>query len=151
MTAAPTRLRLPRALRLKHEREFRRVYREGTRMRGEHMTVVLLPNELGHPRLGLSVGKRCWKSAVKRNRVRRVFREAFRLAQRELGEGGVDVVLVGSTPRLEPRLEPVRLELVDLVARARARRARRSRPEEKERARALGSDGDRRGPAEESP
>ncbi len=89
------------------------------------MTVVLAPNELGFSRLGLSVGKRCWKSAVRRNRVRRVFREAFRLSVPELPVG-YDLVLVASTPSLLPRLESVRAELIELAGRAREKHRRRA-------------------------
>lgn len=60
--------------------------------------------------MGLSVGKRCWKSAVRRNRVRRVFREAFRLVQAQLPQG-IDVVLIASTPRLEPDLHLIQSDL----------------------------------------
>jgi len=109
----------PRRLRLRLERDFARVYREGSRARGASLTVAVVPNDLGHPRLGLSVGKRCWKRAVPRNRVRRVFREAFRLSVPELPP--VDLVMIGSTPRLEPELEVVRRELVHLSRKAYAR------------------------------
>lgn len=67
--------------------------------------------------MGLSVGKRCWKSAVRRNRVRRVFREAFRLVQAQLPEG-IDVVLIASTPRLEPQLHIIQDDLNKLVWKA---------------------------------
>ncbi len=100
-----------------YRRDFERVYRTGSRARGARMTVAVCPNQLDRSRLGLSIGKRVWKSAVKRNRVRRVFREAFRLALPEL-PSGLDVVLIGSVPRVQPELEPTRRELVALVAKA---------------------------------
>lgn len=98
-------------------RDFRLVYSQGSRARGSFMTVAVRSNGLELTRLGLSVGKACWKSAVKRNRVRRVFREAFRLSLDELPTG-LDVVLIGSTPKLEPSLEPVRRELVAMTKKA---------------------------------
>lgn len=98
-------------------RDFRLVYAEGGRAKGSFMTVAVRPNGLETRRLGLSIGKRCWKSAVRRNRVRRVFREAFRLSLPELPPG-IDVVMIASTPRLEPRLEPVRRELVAMAHKA---------------------------------
>lgn len=119
MTAPPERLRLPRSHRLRLAREFARVYREGSRARGASFTVAVVPNDVGHPRLGLSVGKRCWKRAVRRNRVRRVFREAFRLSVPDLP--AVDVVMIASTPALEPVLEAIRRDLVHLTRKAHAR------------------------------
>lgn len=97
--------------------DFKRAYSQGSRARGGSMTVVVRPNGLDVTRMGLSVGKVCWKSAVRRNRVRRVFREAFRLSLAELPVG-IDVVMIGSTPRLEPELEPVRTELRHMVKKA---------------------------------
>jgi ribonuclease P protein component len=110
-------LRFLRAQRIARRADFQRIYRAGSRARGALMTVVAAPNELGLTRLGLSVGKVVWKSAVRRNRVRRVFREAFRLEQHAL-PAGVDFVLIGSTPRLEPELAAVRDELRRLAAKA---------------------------------
>lgn len=126
---APTRLRLPPRMRLRRRGDFQRVYREGSRARGASMTVALAVNGLEHARLGLSVGKRCWKSAVKRNRVRRVFREAFRLSLPEL-PSGCDLVLIGSTPALRPRLDEVRRELVLLARKAHRRQLEKRRAEQ---------------------
>jgi len=111
------RLRFRRAQRLLLARDFQRVYREGSRARGAHMTVAAAPNGLAHPRLGLSVGKVVWKSAVRRNRLRRVLREAFRLEQQALPPGA-DLVVIGSTPKVELGLEVARRELVQLAAKA---------------------------------
>ena len=97
--------------------DFRRAYAGGSRARGSFLTVVVHPNGEAGPRMGLSVGKRCWKSAVKRNRVRRVFREAFRLSREELPTG-FDYVLIASTPRLAPHMPAVRAELLHLARKA---------------------------------
>ena len=43
-----------------------------------------LPNDCGHPRLGMAVGLRVAGNAVRRNRIRRCVRESFRLHQHEL-------------------------------------------------------------------
>lgn len=51
-----------------------------------------LPNALGHHRLGLTVPRRVG-NAVRRNRIKRLLREAFRLSQHEL-PGALDVVVV---------------------------------------------------------
>ena len=120
MKSSPTRLRFRPANRIKSGADFGRAYSRGSRARGKLMTVCVCANGTTTTRLGLSVGKRVWKSAVRRNRVRRVFREAFRLALPEL-PAGLDVVLIGSVPRLEPQLAPTRAELTKLVAKAHRR------------------------------
>lgn len=50
------------------------------------------PNELGHPRLGLSTGRRLG-GAVVRNRVRRRLRESMRADERR-PQGGYDILVV---------------------------------------------------------
>lgn len=110
MQPSPTDLRFPLARHRLRGAGFQRAYRHGRRARGSSFTVVVHPNGLKVRRMGLSVGKRCWKSAVRRNRVRRVFREAFRLVQAQLPQG-IDVVLIASTPRLEPDLHLIQDDL----------------------------------------
>lgn len=118
--------------RIRRSKDFATAYREGGRARGEWMTVVVRPNGGEHTRLGLSVGKKCWRRAVRRNRVRRIFREAFRLSRAELPEG-LDVVMISSVPRIDPPLAATREELVRLTHEALRRRRRRAArpPEEK--------------------
>ncbi len=106
----PAGLRFPMSRHRLPGAGFTLAYAKGRRARGSSFTVVVRPNDVFERRLGLSVGKRCWKSAVRRNRVRRVFREAFRLEQAELPPG-IDVVMIGSTQALVPDLERCRQEL----------------------------------------
>jgi ribonuclease P protein component len=77
--------------RLQHALEFEAVYAAKTRESRGPLTVFALPNDLGHPRLGLSVGRRVG-TAPKRNRIKRLLREAFRLMQHDLPRG-YDVVI----------------------------------------------------------
>ena len=104
-------------MRLVRKRDFARVFREGSRARGAIVLVVVAPNGLPHARLGLSVGRSIWKGAVERNRVRRIFREAFRLSYADLPQG-VDIVMIPAAPRLDPKLAGTRSELVSLARRA---------------------------------
>jgi ribonuclease P protein component len=56
------------------------------------LVIYAIPNNLPHARLGISVSRRVG-TAVKRNRIKRLLREAFRLAQRDL-PAGYDFVIV---------------------------------------------------------
>jgi ribonuclease P protein component len=60
------------------------VYRGGRRS-GDHLFAVnALPNNLGFARLGMSVSTKSAGNSVRRNRVRRLIRELFRLRHAEL-------------------------------------------------------------------
>ena len=119
-----SRRRFPRQFRIRSGSSFTRIYREGRRARGELMIVVGAPNGLEHPRLGLSVGKRIWKSAVKRNRIRRVFRESFRLSAPDLPH--LDLVMIPAVPKLEPDTPAAREELVRLARKVEAKLGRQA-------------------------
>lgn len=84
MPEAPARTFTFRARhRLSHAREFQAVYGGRARKARGPITLYALPNERHHPRLGLSVGRRCGP-AVMRNTIKRRLREAFRLSQHDL-------------------------------------------------------------------
>ncbi|MEM4409548.1 MAG: ribonuclease P protein component [Candidatus Caldarchaeum sp.] len=68
----------PSRFRLKRSSEFSLLFSKGKRRSGEHYTVVFLKNSLGYPRLGMVVSRKTG-NAVKRSRIKRVLREAFRL------------------------------------------------------------------------
>lgn len=76
--------RLPKGARLKSSAEFRPVYERGRRYDGPLMTIFLLPNSLGLHRLGITASRKMSLDAVKRNRAKRLLREAFRLSGGEL-------------------------------------------------------------------
>ena len=84
---------LPKSLHLRLPAEFQSVYEARTRESRGPLTVYALPNTLGHPRLGMSVSRKVG-TAVKRNRIRRLIRESFRLLQHDLPQGYDWVVVV---------------------------------------------------------
>jgi len=90
----------PSRLRLTHDREFQAVF-DARVWKGVHPIVVYgRPNDLPHCRLGLSVSRRV-NSAVRRNRIKRLLRESFRLMQHEM-PGTYDLVVV-ARPHDPPR------------------------------------------------
>jgi len=106
--------------RIRRQSDFDRAYRQGSRAKARFLLVVAVENELEHSRLGLSVGRRIWRGAVQRNRVRRLFREAFRLNFAALPQG-VDLVLIPAAPQIRPTLDEVSAELVMLAHKAHKR------------------------------
>ena len=86
--------RFPRSHRLLRPAEFQRIFKgEPCRYTTAYFTMLALPNNQGHPRLGVALTKRHVKLAVERNRIRRQLRESFRLHQNSLD--GLDVVILG--------------------------------------------------------
>jgi ribonuclease P protein component len=79
----PESFAFPRELRLRRPADFRAVY---DRKRSASDAVLIVyggPNDLGHPRLGLSVSRK-YGNAVRRNRFKRLCREAFRLGRTQV-------------------------------------------------------------------
>ena len=83
---------LPKSRHLRLPSEFAAVYEAKTRESRGPLTIYALPNALGHPRLGMSVNRKVG-TAVRRNRIRRLIRESFRLLQHDLPQG-YDLVVV---------------------------------------------------------
>ena len=82
----------PKSLHLRTPREFAAVYDAKVRESRGPLLVYALPNGLHHPRIGLSTSRKVG-TAVRRNRIRRLLREAFRLMQHDLPHG-YDLVVV---------------------------------------------------------
>ena len=70
--------------RLVNKADFDRVFAENQRARTDFVMVMVRPNQVGHPRLGMIVAKRLLARAVDRNRVKRCVRESFRQVMAEL-------------------------------------------------------------------
>jgi ribonuclease P protein component len=86
---------------LRRPADFRRVYDRRRSVADESLIVYACENGLPHLRLGLSVSKKMGR-ATHRNRLRRLFREAFRLTRHEMPVG-LDLVLIPRKPD-EPAL-----------------------------------------------
>lgn len=83
-------------IRLTDSPEFERVYRQGTAYRGRLFSVHAFPNEIGTPRLGLSVSRKVG-NAVTRNAVRRRLREVFHSTIGRI-PGSLDLVVSARPP-----------------------------------------------------
>ncbi len=78
--------------RIRDKLDFDRLKKCGTKFTDGVFLAVILPNDTGFSRLGIAVPKRVG-SAVARNRMKRLIREAFRLNRDSL-PGSVDLLII---------------------------------------------------------
>ncbi len=92
MDAGQPRHTFPATHRLSGKLSFAAVYDARTKEARGPLAVFSLPNGLTHPRLGLSVSRRVG-TAPRRNRIKRLLRDAFRAHQHDLPTG-YDLVII---------------------------------------------------------
>jgi ribonuclease P protein component len=97
---------------LRRPADFRRVYERRRSVSDSWLIVYACENQLPHLRLGLSVSRKVGP-AVRRNRLRRLYREAFRLTRSDMPVG-LDLVLIPRTSE-EPSLADLQRSLPRLV------------------------------------
>jgi ribonuclease P protein component len=112
MQPTPRRLRFGAELRLRSKLQFDAIYAGGRRIDDRFFALRVKPNGLTHPRIGLAVAVKTAGNAVARNRLRRLIREAFRLAQYDLP--AVDIVVAAKFPAREAPATTLRASLATL-------------------------------------
>jgi ribonuclease P protein component len=82
----PARYTFPKSRRLHSREDFTAVYEARVRESRGPLMIYAKPNALAYPRLGLSTSRKVG-TAPRRNRIRRLLREAFRHLQHDLPTG----------------------------------------------------------------
>ena len=82
----------PRSHRLISQAEYKSLFDKSNKISQRYLLALFKPNQKSHARLGLVIGKRAVNSAVKRNQIKRIARESFRLKQETLK--GLDIVII---------------------------------------------------------
>ena len=101
-------------MRLHGRRAFAAVYNARCRKQVGPIAICAVPNALAHCRLGLSVSRKVG-IAVRRNRIKRLLREAFRLHLDEIPRG-IDLVVIPRRAQ-RPSLGALADSLISLAAR----------------------------------
>ncbi len=82
--------------RLKKNWEFKKVYRSGRTVVSRNIVLYYCPNKLDCNRIGFSIRKKVGKSVI-RNRIRRIYKEAFMQIETRL-KAGFDLVVIARKP-----------------------------------------------------
>ena len=77
--------------RLKKKLDFEDVFKKGKAVKGSFLSIKYKNNELSVPRFGFVVSAKVSKSAVKRNKTRRILSETARNVINDLG--GCDIIV----------------------------------------------------------
>ena len=101
---------------IKENRDFRRLYRKKTSYVSPALVVYFKENSAGFSRLGITAGKKIGK-AVKRNRAKRVIRQAYRELLPYFNKN-VDMVIVARKKAAEVKCFEVKDELEALLKKA---------------------------------
>lgn len=108
--------KLPKKLLLRKNKNFQTIYKVGKSYANREIVLYVLSSKTGERRVGFAAGKRLG-NAVKRNRVKRLLREAYRLNQHRL-RAGVDLIIMGRQPIVGEKLPTVAASFLNLVIRA---------------------------------
>ncbi|MBV5260238.1 ribonuclease P protein component [Synechococcus moorigangaii CMS01] len=85
---------LPKVHRLKHWRDFKKIYSQGQRFRGEALAIIVLPQPAAPTQIGISISRKISKKAVVRNLIKRRIRHACRALLPQVDPGWQVIIAV---------------------------------------------------------
>lgn len=102
--------------RLRDASEFKTVFKSGQRLSDHSFRIFFLKQKAKVARVGLAVPKKVLRSAVARNRIKRLIRESFR--NKKVDFMGFDVVVIATKRPQNNEKSCIRKQLDVLLARA---------------------------------
>lgn len=123
--AAPTvgSERLAPEHRLRRRADYQRCYQQGRRLHGSLLTLHFDPNQLAHPRLGITASRKVGRAVV-RQRLKRRVREIYRRWSGRSDLPAMDVVVHLKPAAAASRFQDFSSELAALLSRLAKARAR---------------------------
>jgi len=113
--------RLPSEERLRRRTDYLRCYRTGRRRHGSLALVYFVPNQLGHPRIGITASRKVGKAVV-RQRLKRRIKEIYRRWQDRPQLPALDLVIHLKPEAGKSDFPALKTELLRLFASLRERR-----------------------------
>jgi len=101
--------------RITNHSRYRTIYQQGVWRSSRHFTTITCSNDRGTKRLGITVTKKAG-NAVRRNRIKRLIREFFRL-NKSLFPAGYDVVVMAKRNMPPVKYQEAYTELTELFTR----------------------------------
>lgn len=86
---------MKKTLTLRKNNEFQYIFKKGSWYNSKNISMYVIKNEKDVNMLGIAVGKKVAKS-VKRNRIKRLIREAYRLNENNI-KTGYSIIIVWKT------------------------------------------------------
>ncbi len=102
---------------LKKNYEFKRILEKGKFYRGNYITMYIIPNSQQENVIGIAISKKLAK-AVKRNRLKRLIRESYRLQKEELKKGYRMVFLWSKKQIQQIKCEAIQQDMHSLFQKA---------------------------------
>jgi len=103
---------------LKKNYEFRKVFQKGKIFSSKNIKVFISKNNIGENRIGIAVSVKADK-AVKRNRIKRLIRENYRLISSELKKGYNIVFLWNKNSEIdEMSFEIIKKDIINVLKKA---------------------------------
>jgi ribonuclease P protein component len=108
---------IPSKNRLKKERDFQQVIRNGKYLSSDLISIKFFSNSIGTTRIGFIVSKKISKKAVLRNRIKRILRESTRRYLDKIKEG-YDIIIIAKEKMKEIESNEVIKEMEYLLNKA---------------------------------
>ena len=100
---------MKQTLSLKKNFEFRRVFKRGRFYAGKLIVIHTYSNNMDINRIGITIGKKAGNS-VKRNRIKRLIKENYRLLETDL-KFGYDIIVVYRNVMPVPDFKTIKKEM----------------------------------------
>jgi len=101
----------PKSLRLRKRREYLLVQRRARKHLTPDLVILWMPGQTPMTRLGITVSRKVAKQAVRRNRVKRWIREAFRRLDLERGSEPLDLAVIARPRAVNARYPSIQDQL----------------------------------------